>query len=76
MTGPELARGCRPSIAVTLIALSLVVVITAQRDVHRRPKSQIRGPKLIWRLANLNALGALGYLVWGRTEDGSLSPRD
>jgi hypothetical protein len=78
MTGPELARGSRdrrPSIAVALIALSLVVVIAAERDVHRRPNSQIRGPKLIWRLANLNAVGALGYLVWGRTQDRSLSPQ-
>jgi hypothetical protein len=76
MTGPELAwrsRDRRPSVAVAIIVLSLVVVIIAERDVHRRPRSQIRGPKLIWRLANLNALGALGYLVWGRTQDRSLS---
>lgn len=76
MTSPEPAqppRDRRP-FAVALIALSVVMVIAAERDVHRRPKSQIRGPKTIWRLANLNALGALGYFVWGRTQNRKLSP--
>ena len=69
MSGPELvqrSRDHRPSFAAALIALSIFMVITAELDVHRRPNSQIRGPKTIWRIANLNALGALGYFAWGR----------
>jgi hypothetical protein len=48
------------------IAVSLVLVVTAQRDLHRRPATDIRGDKRIWRLVCLNALGAVGYLLWGR----------
>ena len=75
MTSPAPAQPSRyrRPFAVALVALTVVMVIAAERDVHRRPKSQIRGPKTIWRLANLNALGAFGYLVWGRTQNRSRS---
>ena len=57
-----------PGKAVTavLIALSLLLVVTAERDLQHRPAQQIRGRKLLWRLASLNALGAVGYLRFGR----------
>lgn len=51
---------------VGFIALSLGLVALAQNDLRRRPASQIRGSKTIWRLVSLNALGALIYLVRGR----------
>jgi hypothetical protein len=51
---------------VGFIALSLGIVVFAQNDLRRRPASQIRGSKTIWRLVSLNALGALIYLCWGR----------
>ena len=51
---------------VGLLAVSLAIVITAERDLHRRPDDEIRGEKRLWRVASLNALGALAYLRWGR----------
>jgi hypothetical protein len=48
------------------LTLSLGLVAVAQNDLRRRPASQIRGRKTIWRLVSLNALGALVYLCFGR----------
>jgi hypothetical protein len=55
-------------VAGVLIAVSLVLVAVAQRDLHRRPAAQVRGDKRLWRLACLNAVGAVAYLLWGRQE--------
>ncbi len=52
--------------AVALIVLSLGLVTAAERDIQRRPANEMRGSKLLWRLLCLNALGAVGYLRWGR----------
>jgi hypothetical protein len=52
--------------ASALIAVALALVFTAERDIQRRPSSEVRGSKLIWRVLCLNAVGALGYLLWGR----------
>ncbi len=49
-----------------LMVVSLGIVGLAERDLQRRPAPQVRGSKLIWRLASLNALGALAYLGLGR----------
>jgi hypothetical protein len=43
------------------------VVTVAERDLHRRPDTQIQGSKSIWRLVSLNAIGAIAYLAWGHT---------
>jgi hypothetical protein len=51
-----------------LIAVALALVLTAQRDIQRRPSSEVRGSKLMWRVLCLNALGAVGYFLWGRRE--------
>jgi hypothetical protein len=40
--------------------------MVAERDILRRPDSDIRGNKSVWRLVSLNALGACAYLRWGR----------
>ncbi len=63
----------RPTPATVLILFSVIAVIAAERDLHRRPATQIRGSNSIWRLANLNALGALAYLAWGRIQNIALS---
>jgi hypothetical protein len=52
--------------AFVLIAVSLGLVVAAQRDLRRRTAAQVRGSKRVWRLLCLNALGAASYLVWGR----------
>jgi hypothetical protein len=53
-------------LAMVLGAVSVALVAVAERDLHRRPDRQIRGDKRFWRIVCLNAIGAIGYLVWGR----------
>lgn len=52
--------------ASALLAVAFALVFTAERDIQRRPSSEVRGSKLIWRVLCLNAVGAVGYLLWGR----------
>ena len=47
-------------------AMSLTLVAVAERDLAHRPERDLRGPKALWRVVCLNALGAVGYLRWGR----------
>ena len=54
------------SLTFVLIAVALGLVAAAERDIQRRPANEMRGSKLLWRLLCLNALGAVGYLRWGR----------
>jgi hypothetical protein len=61
----DLSPGDKAATAA-LIGASLVVVAAAQRDIQRRPSSEIRGRPLLWRLISLNAIGALSYFLWGR----------
>jgi hypothetical protein len=55
-------------VALVVLAISLVVVGAAERDLQQRPAEQIRGEKWLWRLVCLNALGAVTYLRWGRRQ--------
>jgi hypothetical protein len=52
--------------ASLLLAVSVALVIAAQRDIGRRTPAELRGSKPVWRLLCLNALGAIGYFRWGR----------
>jgi hypothetical protein len=54
------------ALALVTIAISLVLIGAAQRDLQSRPADEIRGDKRLWRVVCLNGFGALGYLVWGR----------
>jgi hypothetical protein len=56
-------------IGVALMA-SAGPIAFAQRDLSRRRKDEIRGPKLFWRLWALNGVGAVAYLRFGRKADG------
>ena len=50
-----------------LLAVELVLIATAERDIQRRPADQIRGPKLLWRvLATQNLVGPAAYVSLGR----------
>jgi hypothetical protein len=53
------------SLAAVLIVVSLGLVAVAEHDLHRRPDTQVRGDKRLWRIVCLNAIGAVGYLLWG-----------
>lgn len=52
-------------------AMSLTLVAVAERDLAHRPESELNGPKTLWRVLCLNALGALGYFRWGRRSTGA-----
>ena len=48
-------------------ALEAVMTTYAVVDLARRPKSEVRGPKLLWPLAFVvQPVGPLLYLFWGR----------
>jgi hypothetical protein len=53
-------------VVLVLLAVSLAIVGSAQRDLSQRSDDEVNGDKRIWRLVCLNALGALGYYRWGR----------
>lgn len=53
-----------------VIAVSLAIITVAQRDLAHRPAAEVRGPKALWHIVCLNALGALCYLRCGRRPAG------
>jgi hypothetical protein len=57
-----MGRAC----ASVLLVVGVALVAAAERDIHRRSASEIRGSKAAWRLVCLNALGAISYFRWGR----------
>jgi hypothetical protein len=55
------------SAIMAITAWNFSLIIIAQRDLSRRPASEIRGSKRLWRLACLtNTVGPISYLRWGR----------
>jgi hypothetical protein len=60
-------------IAVGAVQLALKVV--AWRDLARRPREQVRGPKAAWFAATLaNPGGPILYYVFGRRRTTSVPP--
>jgi hypothetical protein len=52
---------------VAITAWNLWLTVTSERDIQRRSPDQVRGPKMLWRLACLtNSVGPLSYFQWGR----------
>lgn len=50
-----------------LLAFEAVLIVATERDIHRRPAQNIRGPKLLWRLiATQNIVGPAAYFGLGR----------
>jgi hypothetical protein len=64
--GVPVTKDRQKLVTLIVIAISLVLVIAAERDIQSRPASEVRGNKLLWRIACLNALGAINYFGWGR----------
>lgn len=55
---------------VAAAAAEAALKIAALIDIQRRPASQIRGPKALWRAAQaVNLLGPLSYFAVGRKRD-------
>lgn len=65
---PEQSAPGRKTWAALVIGVSLLIVGAAERDIQCRSEDELRGRKLLWRLVSLNALGALGYFLFGRRE--------
>ncbi len=53
-------------VVLALVAVQAILATIAERDLSSRPASQVRGPKFLWRIASLNTVGAVAYLVAGR----------
>ena len=52
---------------VAAAAAEASLKVAALIDIHRRPASEIRGPKALWRAAMVvNLLGPLSYFTVGR----------
>jgi hypothetical protein len=50
-----------------LLAVEVVLIAAAERDIQRRPADRIRGPKLLWRaVATQNIIGPAAYYGFGR----------
>jgi hypothetical protein len=55
---------------VAAAAAEATLKIAALIDIQRRPAGQIRGPKALWRAAQVvNLLGPLSYFAIGRKRD-------
>jgi hypothetical protein len=62
----DLSDGQRNAIKVLALA-ELGLKVAMLIDIRRRPASQIRGPKGLWRAAAaVNTLGPVSYFVFGR----------
>jgi hypothetical protein len=50
-----------------LVALEVVLIAAAERDIQRRPADEIRGPKLLWRVVvTQNVIGPVAYFSLGK----------
>lgn len=62
----DLSEGQQRSIIVGGL-VELVLTSLALRDLSRRPRTQVRGPKPLWLLAFVvQPFGPVGYLLLGR----------
>lgn len=54
-------------VVVGLVAAQVVAGPVTLRDISRRSKDQIRGPRLLWKLwAGTNLAGVAAYWIIGR----------
>jgi hypothetical protein len=62
----DLTKGQRALLG-TAAAAEFSLKIAALVDIARRPADQIRGPKALWRLAQIvNLIGPVSYFTFGR----------
>ncbi len=62
----DLSNGQR-RLLIAAAAAEATLKIVALIDIQRRPASQIRGPKGLWRSAQVvNLLGPVSYFAFGR----------
>ena len=62
----DLTPGQRRAVYV-VGAIETIATAAAWRDLAKRPAEDVRGPKLVWRLASfVQPVGPLAYFVVGR----------
>jgi hypothetical protein len=66
----ELSPSARAGLVVAAL-VELVLTTVAMRDLSRRSRDQVRGPKWFWRLVSIvQPVGPLAYLALGRRKKG------
>ena len=56
-----------PRIVTGLVVAQAVIGTLTVRDISARPKEQVRGPKLLWKVwGGTNTLGSVLYWLFGR----------
>ena len=60
----------RSQTRVVVLALLVWAIVTpfTWRDLRRRPREAVRGPKLLWWISSANLGGSLAYWLFGRRE--------
>lgn len=54
-------------IITVAVVVHVIVATLTWRDLRRRPRELVRGPKRLWRVASsLNTTGSVAYWVLGR----------
>lgn len=62
----DLSDGQKAAVVV-LGAVEVVLTVVALRDLARRPRAGVRGPKLVWAAGCfVQPVGPVAYLVLGR----------
>ena len=66
---------CQQSAVVGAAVVQLTLLTAAQIDITRRPKEQIRGAKLLWRILVLvSFIGPIAYFAIGRKRPAATEP--
>jgi len=56
-----------PRVLTVLLVLQAVIGTLTVRDISSRPKDQVRGPKLLWKVwGGTNTFGSVLYWLIGR----------
>ena len=62
----ELSPAAKTGVIVAAL-VELVLTTVAMRDLSRRSRDQVRGPKWLWRLISIiQPVGPIAYLALGR----------
>jgi flagellar biosynthesis/type III secretory pathway M-ring protein FliF/YscJ len=68
---------CQRSAVVAGAVVQVTLLAAAQIDLTRRPKEQIRGAKLLWRILVLvNFIGPIAYFAIGRKRSAATEPAE
>jgi len=68
---------CQRTVMVAGAVVQVTLLAAAQIDITRRPKEQIRGAKLLWRLLVLiNFIGPIAYFAIGRKRPAATEPAE